>query len=59
VFIAGRIATAISVCAGAVIAVAVVGRLVYGVALQTVTLPAALLSLLVGAAAFWSATPLA
>jgi ABC-2 type transport system permease protein len=52
VFMAGRIGTAVSVAVMAVVGVAAAGRFVYGVAVPLSTLPAALLALLLGTAAF-------
>jgi ABC-2 type transport system permease protein len=52
VFLAGRIATAITVTAGTVLLVAIVARLAYGVSIPTTTLAAGLLTLVVGTAAF-------
>jgi ABC-2 type transport system permease protein len=52
VFVAGRIGTAISIAAAAVVLVAVAGRLAYGVAIPTSTLPSAVVIMLIATAAF-------
>lgn len=52
VFVAGRIGTAVGIAAAAVVSVAVAGRLVYGTAIPTSTLPGAVLTLVVAAVAF-------
>lgn len=52
IFIAGRVGNALVVSVLMVILVTLIGRLVYGVAIPTHTLPAVALALVVGAAAF-------
>ncbi|MGI9557428.1 MAG: ABC transporter permease [Solirubrobacterales bacterium] len=52
VFIAGRVGNALVVSVLMVILVTIIGRLVYGVAIPTTTIPAILITLLVGAASF-------
>lgn len=49
---AGRVGTAILVAVGLAVVVSALGAVLYGVELPTATLPAALLTLMLGAAAF-------
>lgn len=52
VFMAGRVGTAILVAVGLAVVVSVLGAVLYGVELPRATLPTALLTLVVGSAAF-------
>ena len=52
VYLGGRVATATGITAVMVVAVTVLGRLAYGVAIPTTTLPGLLITLVVGTASF-------